>query len=96
MRSRLDPVELRLSGEIYETARMQGFFGAIRDSMPDFWGRRVIERNTGFTELTEFDYLMQGPRRPRRGARFRHARRAPRSAAQVQPHAESCRAPESG
>ena len=29
--------------------------------MPDFWGRRVIERNAGFTELAEFDYLMQGP-----------------------------------
>jgi len=57
----LDPVELRLSGGVYETARMQGFFGAIRDSMPDFWGRRVIERNAGFTELAEFDYLMQGP-----------------------------------
>ena len=57
----LDPVELRLSSEVYETARMQGFFGAIRDSMPDFWGRRVIERNTGFTELAEFDYLLQGP-----------------------------------
>ena len=57
----LDPVELRLSGEVYETARMQGFFGAIRDSMPDFWGRRVIERNAGFTELAEFDYLMEGP-----------------------------------
>ena len=57
----LDPVELRLSGEVHETARMQGFFGAIRDSMPDFWGRRVIERNAGFTELAEFDYLMQGP-----------------------------------
>ena len=57
----LDPVELRLSGEVYETARMQGFFGAIRDSMPDFWGRRVIERNSGFTELAEFDYLMEGP-----------------------------------
>lgn len=57
----LDPVELRLSGEVYETARLQGFFGAIRDAMPDFWGRRVIERNAGFTELAEFDYLMQGP-----------------------------------
>ena len=57
----LDPVELRLSGEVCETARLQGFFGAIRDSMPDFWGRRVIERNAGFTELAEFDYLMQGP-----------------------------------
>ena len=57
----LDPVELRLSGEVYETARMQGIFGAIRDSMPDFWGRRVIERNAGFTELAEFDYLTYGP-----------------------------------
>ena len=57
----LDPVELRLSAQVYETGRMQGFFGAIRDSMPDFWGRRVIERNCGVTELSEFDYLMQGP-----------------------------------
>ena len=57
----LDPVELHLSDRVYETARMDGFFGAIRDSMPDFWGRRVIERNTGLTELAEFDYLMQGP-----------------------------------
>ena len=57
----LDPVELRFSGQVYETARMEGFFGAIRDSMPDFWGRRVIERNAGFGELAEFDYLMQGP-----------------------------------
>ena len=57
----LDPVELRLSERVYETARMGGFFGAIRDSMPDFWGRRVIERNAGLAELAEFDYLMQGP-----------------------------------
>ena len=56
-----DPVELRLSAQVYETARMQGLFGAIRDSMPDFWGRRVIERNSGVTELSEFDYLMHGP-----------------------------------
>ena len=57
----LDPVELRLSGQVHETARMDGFFGAIRDSMPDFWGRRVIERNAGLAELGEFDCLMQGP-----------------------------------
>ena len=56
-----DPVELRLSGQVYESARMEGFFGAIRDSMPDFWGRRAIERNAGLAELTEFDYLMRGP-----------------------------------
>lgn len=56
----LDPVELRLSGQVYETARMGGFFGAIRDAMPDFWGRRVIERNAGLTQLEEFDYLLLG------------------------------------
>ena len=27
----LDPVELRLSSQVYETVRMEGFFGAIRD-----------------------------------------------------------------
>jgi len=57
----LDPVELRLRRGVYETARMVGFFGAIRDSMPDYWGRRVIERNIGYTQLEEFDYLMYGP-----------------------------------
>ncbi len=57
----LDPVELRLRRGLYETARMQGFFGAIRDSMPDFWGRRIIERKAGHTQLEEFDYLMLGP-----------------------------------
>lgn len=57
----LDPVELRLRRGQYETARMGGFFGSIRDSMPDYWGRRVIERNTGHTQLEEFDYLMYGP-----------------------------------
>lgn len=57
----LDPVELRLRRGIYETARMKGFFGAIRDSMPDFWGRRIIERAKRHTQLEEFDYLMYGP-----------------------------------
>jgi serine/threonine-protein kinase HipA len=56
-----DPVELRLRRGQYETARMEGFFGAIRDSMPDHWGRRVIERHTGHGQLEEFDYLMYGP-----------------------------------
>jgi serine/threonine-protein kinase HipA len=57
----LDPVELRLRRGLYETARLKGFFGAIRDSMPDFWGRRVIERSNRHTQLEEFDYLMYGP-----------------------------------
>ncbi len=56
----LDPVELKLANRNYETARMSGFFGAIRDAMPDYWGRRVIEKRSGHTRLKEFDYLMQG------------------------------------
>src|SRR5262245_19418799 len=47
----LDPVELRLAARNFETARMGGFFGAIRDSMPDYWGRRVIEKHSGNTRL---------------------------------------------
>ncbi len=57
----LDPVELHLSTQIHETARMEGFFGAIRDSMPDDWGRRMLERQKGLPRLEEFDYLMEGP-----------------------------------
>lgn len=57
----LDPVELRLADRRYETGRMQGFFGAIRDAMPDFWGRRVIEKHAGRVNLDEFDYLLEGP-----------------------------------
>lgn len=56
----LDPVELRLADRNYETARMKGFFCAIRDAMPDYWGRRVIEKHSGHTQLEEFDYLMEG------------------------------------
>lgn len=56
----LDPVELRLARRVHETGRMGGFFGAIRDAMPDYWGRLVIERHCGLPRLEEFDYLMEG------------------------------------
>jgi len=52
----LDPVELRLQEGRFETARMGGFFGAIRDAMPDAWGRRAIEHRLRRAELDEFDY----------------------------------------
>lgn len=45
----LDPIELRLGNTKYETVRMSGFFGAIRDSMPDFWG--VVSLN-GMSEIS--------------------------------------------
>ncbi len=57
----IDPVELRLTGRTLSTGQLGGFFGGIRDAMPDFWGRRVIERNAGLAVLEEFDYLLKGP-----------------------------------
>ena len=59
----LDPVELTLSGAhaAHSTTRASGFFGAIRDAMPDYWGRLVIDRYVGAARLDEFDYLLRGP-----------------------------------
>ncbi len=54
-----DPVELHLSDRVYETVAMNGVFGALRDSGPDWWGRRIIERHAGMARLSEIDYLLQ-------------------------------------
>lgn len=54
----IDPVELKLSGETYETGRLNGVFGAVRDAGPDYWGRRVIEKHAGVPQLGELDYLL--------------------------------------
>lgn len=56
----LDPVQLRLAATPFETARLRGIFGAIRDAIPDSWGRRVIERRYGGVLLDDFRYLMEG------------------------------------
>jgi len=57
----LDPVELRLRPDPFQTARMGGVFGALRDALPDFWGRQVIERKAGLGALNDFDLLLLGP-----------------------------------
>jgi serine/threonine-protein kinase HipA len=54
----IDPVELKLSDDTYETARLNGVFGALRDAGPDYWGRRVIEKHAGVPALGELDYLL--------------------------------------
>lgn len=54
----IDPVELRLAPQTYETAALKGVFGALRDAGPDYWGRRVIEKHAGKAELSEMDYLL--------------------------------------
>jgi serine/threonine-protein kinase HipA len=56
-----DPVELGLASRVYETAALNGVFGALRDAGPDSWGRRVIERHVGKAALGELDYLLHSP-----------------------------------
>ena len=56
----LDPVELRLQPGTFETVTMGGFFGAIRDAMPDAWGREVIDRHVR-GQVSQFDYLLRAP-----------------------------------
>jgi serine/threonine-protein kinase HipA len=57
----IDPFELRLSTQTYETAQLNGVFGSLRDAGPDYWGRRVIEKHSGKTQLGELDYLLESP-----------------------------------
>jgi serine/threonine-protein kinase HipA len=56
-----DPIELKLSTRTYETTRLNGVFGALRDAGPDYWGRRIIEKHAGRAQLGELDYLLESP-----------------------------------
>lgn len=57
----IDPIELPLSDRTYQTERLKGLFGALRDSGPDYWGRRVIDKYSGLGVLGELDYLLHSP-----------------------------------
>jgi hypothetical protein len=39
----IDPVELKFSNETYETTRLCGLFGALRDAAPDSWRRQILD-----------------------------------------------------
>jgi serine/threonine-protein kinase HipA len=57
----LDPYELSLAPRRVQTVKLKGIFGPLRDASPDAWGRRIIEKHTGRTDLTEVDYLLHSP-----------------------------------
>ena len=57
----LDPLELKLSTRTYETRKLKGIFGALRDASPDHWGRRIIEKRAEKPQLDELDYLLHSP-----------------------------------
>lgn len=57
----IDPVELKLIPGNFTTGRLDGVFGALRDSGPDFWGRRLIEKYSNKSSLREIYYLLNSP-----------------------------------
>jgi serine/threonine-protein kinase HipA len=57
----LEPFELPLSPRRAQTVKLRGIFGCVRDASPDDWGRRIIEKHLGRTDLTEADYLLHSP-----------------------------------
>ena len=57
----IDPVELTLSEKVFNTGHMDGIFGAFRDASPDLWGRVLIERHLGRTDISEIEYLLHSP-----------------------------------
>lgn len=57
----IDPLQLKIVDQAHETVALGGMFGALRDASPDYWGRRIIERQLGRTRLDEIDYLLNSP-----------------------------------
>jgi serine/threonine-protein kinase HipA len=57
----IDPIELKLTSQVYETVKLNGVFGALRDAGPDYWGRHIIERHESKSLLGEIDYLLYSP-----------------------------------
>ena len=57
----IDPYHLPLAPTRYETVKLGGIFGALRDASPDAWGRRIIENFKARTDLDEMDYLLLAP-----------------------------------
>lgn len=58
-----NPFQLPLGNNVYEFTKLKGIPGAVRDAVPDAWGRRVIEHKLqrGLADLEETDYLLHGP-----------------------------------
>lgn len=57
----LEPFELPLTDRALTTVKLNGIFGALRDALPDAWGRRVIERELGRAGLDEAEVLLHSP-----------------------------------
>ncbi|MCH8813029.1 MAG: type II toxin-antitoxin system HipA family toxin [Gemmatimonadetes bacterium] len=54
----IDPVNLPLRDTEFTTTKVEGMFGALRDTAPDAWGRMVIDRRNRGRALNELGYLL--------------------------------------
>lgn len=57
----IDPIHLPLTLDEKVVVSGGAIFGALRDASPDAWGRRIIERALGRTNLSELEYLLESP-----------------------------------
>jgi serine/threonine-protein kinase HipA len=81
----LDPFTLPLQQRPFETVKLRGIFGALRDASPDSWGRRVIERHLARTDLTELDFLVHSPDDRAGALSFGHGKEPPAPLRQYNP-----------
>jgi serine/threonine-protein kinase HipA len=73
----LDPIALPLKEQLFRTTLSAGFFGVLRDAIPDDWGRHVASKLYGSQFKTLFDYFWL-PTGDRMGAlSFGHTSRSP-------------------
>lgn len=73
----LEPIELPLSSRRSQTVKLRGIFGCLRDASPDAWGRRIIDKHLGRTDLTEVDYLLHSPEDRAGALSFGHGKQPP-------------------
>jgi serine/threonine-protein kinase HipA len=73
----IEPFELPLSPRRSQTVKLRGIFGCLRDASPDAWGRRIIEKHLGRTDLTEVDYLLHSPEDRAGALSFGHSKLPP-------------------
>lgn len=59
----LDSYLLPLRRAVIQFTKLKGVPGPVRDASPDYWGRRVIQAKLDRKDedLTEIDYLLNGP-----------------------------------
>jgi serine/threonine-protein kinase HipA len=57
----IDKFELPLGSVPFQTTRLRGIFGALRDASPDAWGRRIIQKQLARSDLSELEYLLNSP-----------------------------------